>query len=99
MELDLRTMKKGFMNLTINDALKLTLIQPTVGFVMELEDLQKNPNPSVSELVELTAKALSRNRQGKKITSKQVGELFEIGEMMQFLGHYIQFIGEAEKNF
>ena len=99
MDLDLRTMKKGFMNLTFSDGTKLTLTQPTVALVMELQDLQKSSDPEVRELVNITEKALSRNRQGKEITPEFVADEFEIGEMMQFLGHYLQFIGEVEKNF
>ena len=99
---DFNKIKPNTMNVTLSDEEKTTLMvmTPDKGLRDELvslyEDINDSDEDEVNEaLYELSAKVMSRNKQGIKITSEKLKELYpDTDYLMAFLNAYVEFIDE-----
>ena len=99
---DFNKLKLKTMTVTLSDEEKsiLMVMAPDKRLKDELVSIYENINDSdedeVSEgLYELTAKVMSRNKQGIKVTSEKLKELYpDANYIMAFLNAYVEFIDE-----
>lgn len=105
--LDFNTVKKNYWKVTLPDEEKtrLDIMTPTKKMVEEMGEIlglmnETVENPNDTELVifyEFVAKCMSRNKQGVKVTGKQLGEFLDFEDLAIFLDSYTDFINEQEK--
>lgn len=99
---DFNKIKPKTMTVTLSDDKKtnLMVMTPNKGLRDELvslyEDINDSDEDEVNEaLYEVTAKIMSRNKQGIEITSETLKELYpDANYVMAFLDAYVEFIGE-----
>lgn len=99
---DFNKVKPKTMTVTLSDEAKTTLLvmTPNKGLKDELVSLYENINDSdedeISEaLYDVSAKIMSRNKQGIVITVEKLKELYEdVETIMAFLEAYSAFVGE-----
>ena len=101
---DFNKVKPKTMSVTLSDEKKTTLLvmTPDKRLKDELSSLYENIEDTDDEdeineaLYELTAKVMSRNKQGIEITPEKLTKLYpDISYIMAFLDAYIEFIDEA----
>lgn len=99
---DFNKVKPKTMSVTLTDEKKTTLLvmTPDKRLKDELsslyEDIEDADEEDVEEaLYELTAKVMSRNKQGIEITSEKLKKLYpDSSYVMAFLDAYVEFIDE-----
>lgn len=99
---DFNKVKPKTMTVTLSDEEKTTLLvtTPNKALMDELVAVYDNTNDSdedeISEaLYDVSAKIMSRNKQGIVITTEKLKELYEdVETIMAFLEAYSEFIGE-----
>ena len=99
---DFNKVKPKTMTVTLSDEEKTTLLvtTPNKALMDELVAVYDNTNDSdedeISEaLYDVSAKIMSRNKQGIVITSEKLTELYEdVETIIAFLEAYSEFIGE-----
>lgn len=105
------TIKKHYWNVTLPDDKNTTLMimSPTKAILEDIMYLQSNVNTisedeanieAVDDLYEACAKAMSRNKGGKKITKEYLSENFDFEDIKVFFSNYMNFVAEvtSEKN-
>ena len=99
---DFNKIKPKTMAVTLSDEKKTTLMVMTPDkrlrdeLVSLYEDINDSDEDEVNEaLYELTAKVMSRNKQGIEVTSEKLKELYpDANYLMAFLDAYVEFIDE-----
>lgn len=99
---DFNKVKPKTMTVTLSDEKKTTLLVMTPDkklrdqLVALYENIEDADEDEVQEaLYDLTAKVMSRNKQGIEITAEKLKELYEdVDYLMAFLDAYSEFVGE-----
>ena len=100
---DFNKVKPKTMNVTLSDENKTVLSVMTPDkklrddLVTLYENVDETDEDEINEaLYDLSARVMSRNKQGIEINSKQLKELFpDHMFIMAFLNAYVEFIGEV----
>lgn len=105
--LDFNKIKKNYLNITLNDEnqTKLSVFTPTKILMSELmsnlpDDMSNTSEEDLAELYDLSARLMSRNKQGITVTGEQLEEILDVEDLVIFFNAYTDFITELmnEKN-
>lgn len=99
---DFNNVKLKTMTVTLSDEKKTTLVvmTPDKKLMSELQTFKKDSQnleetEVLDSLYELTAKIMSRNKNGVKIDAETLRELYDdVGYIIAFLNAYIEFVKE-----
>lgn len=97
--LDFNKVKKNYFTLVLNDEnqTKLLLMTPTKKLLTELsemvpDDVDNASEEDLTELYNLSARLMSRNKQGIKITGEQLEDILDFEDLIIFMNAYTDFI-------
>ena len=100
--LDFNKIKKQYMTVILPDEKKTTLLigTPTKNLMSELEIIQSNlvaidngdDSVVIDELYSASAKSMSLNKAGVKITKGKLEKLFDIEDLVIFFSEYMEFV-------
>lgn len=97
--LDFNKVKKNYFTVTLNDEnrTRLMLMTPTKGLLEELGTMlpQGDDVPTEEDLIalyDLTARLMSRNKTGIRVTGEQLAEILDFEDLILFFTTYTDFI-------
>lgn len=104
--LDFTKLKKRYFPVTLEDGTALQISMPTKsimdGFISMKDTLtaENMGDDAITELYEICARIMSRNKTGIKITTEMLEDMFDFGDVITFIRGYSEFISEIsnEKN-
>ena len=103
--LNFNTVKKQYLPVTFADSKKTTIFvgTPTKAVMSEiidmessLEDIRNNEanGETIDRLYDISAKIMSRNKGGVKITTEYLAENFDFEDIFIFFSAYVDFVTE-----
>lgn len=104
--LDLNTVERPTLELTLQDEAKTTILvsTPSEGLVRELENISPELNKmletgdkeSVDTIYDLAARLISCNRQGRQVTAEELRTTYKMGleSALLFFSAYLDFIND-----
>lgn len=107
--LNFNKIPKKYLTITLNDESKTTLMvcNPTKKLLTEIIsadlvtrniDKDSNGQEEISQLYEVCAKIMTRNKAGVVITTQLLESIFDIEDIMIFLKAYMDFVSGQTKN-
>ena len=98
--LDFNKIKKQYLTVTLNDAdqTKLMIMTPTKQLLTELASMlpdsagEMPSEEDLASLYALTARLMSRNKAGKKVTAQELADILDFEDLMIFFDAYGDFI-------
>lgn len=106
--LDFNKVKKNYLTITLNDEkkTKLLVMTPTKALLTELSTMLPDNADEIpgeddlNALYELTARLMSRNKAGIRVTGAQLAEILDFEDLVIFFNAYTEFVSALanEKN-
>lgn len=101
--LDFNRLKKQYFTITLADENNTVLMigTPTKAILDDFLNLKNTltaenmGDDAITELYEICARIMSRNKTGVKITTAQIQELFDFEDILIFIRAYSEFISEV----
>lgn len=100
---DMRQLNVRYFEVRLPNGLKLEVEPPKLKVLKTISDMAKIDKNSIHEegdvfetLAEAVSKALSKNKQQKKITTDFVMETMDIDEMQELLKAYFDWVGDIK---
>ncbi|MBR0575681.1 hypothetical protein KCG48_04915 [Proteiniclasticum sp. BAD-10] len=102
---DMRQLNIRYFEVTLSNGLRLSVEPPKLKVLKSISDMAKIDKESMKEesdvfeaLAEAVSRALSKNKQGKKITVDFVLDTMNIDEMQELLKAYFTWVGEIRNS-
>lgn len=101
--LDYTKVKKKTLSIKLFDGTTLLLAMPKKKTYEKMAatkslDVETLDEESINDIYELVAEILSNNTRKVKYTSEQVGEMFDMADVLMLLEEYMSFAGEVEND-
>ena len=101
--LDYTKVKKKTLSVKLFDGTTLLLLMPKKKTYEKMAstkslDVETLDKESINDIYELIAEILSNNTRKAKYTSEQVGEMFDMDDVLMLLNEYMNFAAEVESD-
>lgn len=101
--LDYTKVKKKTLSIKLFDGTTLLLVMPKKKTYEKMAatkslDVETLDEESINDIYELVAEILSNNTRKVKYTSEQVGDMFDMDDVLMLLEEYMSFAGEVEND-
>ena len=101
---DFNKVQRSFMTITLKDRRKLIVKMPMKKTFEKMTSLQEadademSVDDAMDTLGGLCAEILSHNMTGERVTAKEITDDYDIEEMNELIGAYMEFAGGVKKN-